>query len=296
MSSAKRYSCEHCGKKGFKSEASLHQHQSQNEACFAKLTSDLGSQLCSTGNKTKHDGAAACLAFGSVNPHSWPSFLNDFLCQPQKRPKSRSNTGEPNPNPGYGQPLRYQEYNNNFDVLLGTSNNDDAVVEDNLDHVDDSMHQQFRDYVKRSKKFIPVTHLDTTAITLLTQCRITKASLGAYESMCCWHSECNGLISPYEGLKTSPHFLAKEKVHEMLRERYNMEEGYVNKTVIVLPSTKAEAKIIWNDAKMVVQALLVEPRATPEDYFVFDEDPFAPLPEELDHIADLNTGKSYLET
>jgi len=75
-----------------------------------------------------------------------------------------------------------------------------------------------------------------------------------------------------------------------------MEEGYINKTVIVLPSTKAEAKIICNDAKMVVQSLLVEPRATPEDYLVFDEDPFAPPPEELDYIADLNTGKRYLET
>jgi len=112
----------------------------------------------------------------------------------------------------------------------------------------------------------------------------------------CIHSECNGLTSPYESLKTSPHFLAKEKVCQMLRERHNMEEGYINKTVIVLPSTKAEAKIVWNDSKMVIQSLLVEPRATPEDYLVFDEDPFAPPREDLDHIADLNTGKSYLET
>jgi len=161
MSSAKRHSCEHCGKKGFKGEASLHQHQSQNNSCFAKLTSDLGSQYCSTSDKTKYDGAATCLLFGSVNPHSRPSFLNDFLRKPQKHPKLTSNTGQPNPNPGYGQPLQYQEHDNDFDMLLGISNNDDAVVEDNLDHVDDSMRQQFQDYVKRSKEFIPFTHLDT---------------------------------------------------------------------------------------------------------------------------------------
>ena len=184
-------------------------------------------------------------------------------------------------------------------MLLGTSNCDDAVAEDNLDHVDDSMRQQFRDHVKRSKEFIPFTYLHATAVTLLTQHRKTKASSGTCESMCCWHLECNGLISPHESLKTSPQFSGKEKVHEMLRERHNMDEGYVNKTVIVLPSTsKAEAKITWNDAKMVVQSLLlvVEPRATPEDCLVFDEDPFAPPPEEPDHIADLNTGESYLET
>jgi len=218
MSSAKRYSCEHCGKKGFWSEASLHQHQSQNGACFAKLTSDLGSQCCSTSNKTKYDGAATYLLFGSVNHHSWPSFLNDFLRKPQKRPKLTSNAGQPNPNPGYGQPLRHQEYDNDFDMLLGISNNDDAVIEDNLDDVDDSMHQQFQDYVKRSKEFIPFTHLDATAITLLIQCRKTKARLGTYESMCRWHLECNGLISPYESLKTSTHFLVKEKVYGVLRE------------------------------------------------------------------------------
>jgi len=61
-------------------------------------------------------------------------------------------------------------------MLLGISNNDDAVVEDNLDHVDDSMCQQFRDYVKQSKEFIPFTHLDTTTIILLIQCGKTKAS------------------------------------------------------------------------------------------------------------------------
>jgi len=161
----------------------LHQHQSQNDACFAKLTSNLGSQCCSTSNKTKHDGAATYLTFGSVNSHSRPSFLNDFLRKPQKRPKLTSTAGQPNPNLGYGQPLRYQEYDNDFDMLLGVSNNDDAVAEDNLDQVDDSMRQQFRDYVKRSKEFIPFTHLDTTAITLLIQCRKTKASLGTYESV-----------------------------------------------------------------------------------------------------------------
>ena len=59
-------------------------------------------------------------------------------------------------------------------MLLCISKNDDAVVEDNLDHVDDSMHQQFRDYAKRSKEFISFTHLDTTAITLLIQCRELK--------------------------------------------------------------------------------------------------------------------------
>jgi len=34
----------------------------------------------------------------------------------------------------------------------------------------------------------------------------------------------------------------------------------------------------------------------PQGYLMFDEDPFAPPSDELDYIADLNIGKSYLET
>jgi len=207
-----------------------------------------------------------------------------------------SNAGQPNPNPGYGQPLRHKEHDSDFDMLLGISDNDDAVAEDNLDDVDDSMRQQFRDCVQRSKEFIPFAHLDATAITSLTQCRKTEAGSGTCESVHRWHLECNGLMSPCESLKTSPHFLGKEKVCGVLRERHNVEEGHVNKTVIVFPSTEAEAKIMWNDSKMVIQSLLVEPRATPEDHLVFDEDPFAPPREHPDCIADLNTGKSHLET
>jgi hypothetical protein len=82
----------------------------------------------------------------------------------------------------------------------------------------------------------------------------------------------------------------------MLRKRYNRGDGYGNKTSIVLPSTKAKAKIVWNDAQMVIQSLLTDPRIAPNDYLFFEDDPFAPPPEGLDYIADLNTGQSYIAT
>jgi len=47
---------------------------------------------------------------------------------------------------------------------------------------------------------------------------------------------------------------------------------------------------------MAVQSLLTEPRAMPEHYLWFDDDPFAPPPPEQDYISDLNTGRSYRET
>ena len=295
MPSAKRYTCEYCGKKGYKSEASLHQHQSQTAACFSKLTASLG---CDYGSKatTKHTGAASHLPFASVNPHSRPALFDDLLEKPQKRSKNSANMAESNPRPDYGFPQQYQDYDDNLDLMLGDSNNDEVLVEENEGQIDDSMRQQFLDYVASSKEFIPFTHQYITAITLLIECRKTSASLGTYEAMYKWHLQAIGKLSPYESLKTSLHFVDKKEVYKMLKERYNMGTGYINETTIVLPSSKAEAKIVWNDAKMIVQSLLVEPRATPDDYLWFDDNPFAPPPPELDYIADLNTGKSYLET
>jgi len=265
MPKTTRFECEYCGKKGFKSQPSLHQHQTQTDACFAKLTSSLGSQYNEADRSNNHIGAAKHLPFASVNPHKRPSIFNRLIGRPQKSQKLRANTHAEYPTPDFGQPLNYDDYDNDFDMLLGHTNNNDDLLEDASEQIDDSMRQNFLDYVEGSRDFIPFTHQETTAINLLIQCRKTKASLGTYESMYHWHLESNGVLNRIESLKNSPDFLAKEKVYDMLRERYNMEEGYINQTTIVLPSTKAEAKIVWNDAKMVVQSLLVEPRATPED-------------------------------
>ena len=296
MSSAGRYTCEHCGRKGFKSETSLHQHQTQNDACFAKLTAALGSQYSPSQAKSKYNGAASQLSFGSVNPHDRPSFFDDLIQKPQKAARIHPNVSTNTQKPTYGQPLRYEDFGDDFGLLPANFDDEEAQHPSCGDQVDNSMRQHFLDYVQRSEDFIPFTHLEVTAITLLIQCRKTQASLGTYESMYRWHLETNGQLKGYESLKNSPHFLGRAKVYKTLRERYNMETGYIKQTTIVLPSTKAQAKIVWNDAKMVIQSLLVEPRATPDDYLWFEDDPFAPPPEYLDYIADLNTGKSYLET
>jgi len=45
-----------------------------------------------------------------------------------------------------------------------------------------------------------------------------------------------------------------------------------------------------------MQSFLTDPRITDEDYLFFDDDPFAPPPDNLDYIGDLNTVRSYIET
>ena len=51
-----------------------------------------------------------------------------------------------------------------------------------------------------------------------------------------------------------------------------------------------------NDAQAVLQSLLTDPRICDQDYIFFDNDPFAPPPEEVAEIRDLNTGQAYQKT
>ena len=91
-------------------------------------------------------------------------------------------------------------------------------------------------------------------------------------------------------------FLSHEKLFKLLRQWYNMDKNYCNITKITLPSSKAVANIVWNDAKSVLESLLTDPRITDDDYNFFNNDPLCPPPEDLDYIGDLNTGKCYYET
>ena len=63
-----------------------------------------------------------------------------------------------------------------------------------------------------------------------------------------------------------------------------------------LPSSKAKVNIVWNDAQAVLQNLLTDPRIRDHDYLFFDDDPLAPPPDDLDYVADLNTGRAYQKT
>ena len=169
MSSAGRYTCEHCGRKGFKSETSLHQHQTQNDVCFEKLTSDLGSQYSSGHAKNEYKGAASKLTFGSVNPHVRPSLFDDLLRKPKKHARMHPNISKNTTKPSYGQPLQYEDFGNDFGMPQADIDDDEPQDVPNLGAIDDSMRQNFHDYVQRSQEFIPFTHLETTAITLLIQ-------------------------------------------------------------------------------------------------------------------------------
>ena len=81
-----------------------------------------------------------------------------------------------------------------------------------------------------------------------------------------------------------------------LANRYNWKRNLYEVSHIVLPSSKAGVDVVFHNAREMVVSLLTDPRICEQDYVFFDNNPFAPPPEKLDKIADLNTGLAYTRT
>jgi len=170
MSSAKRCSCESCGNKGFRSKASLHQHQSQNKACFAKLASDLGSQCCSTSNKSKHDGAATYWTQDDfTRVLSWVTDASPLLTTPVD---SIGLAWFMLRQCAFWRRIVQHLVLVAFWIFLSHT-----LVGHNVCLVADSMSQNFCNYVQGSKDCIPFTHQETINITLLIKCKKSEASI-----------------------------------------------------------------------------------------------------------------------
>jgi hypothetical protein len=75
-----------------------------------------------------------------------------------------------------------------------------------------------------------------------------------------------------------------------------MTEGWGIVKEITLSSTKQWVKIVTNDFVSVAQHLLTNPQIKWEDYLWFDDDPLSGPPDNLDYVADINTGHAYTET
>jgi len=160
------------------------------------------------------------------------------------------------------------------------------------------MLDNFKDRAKRANDFAPSDANEfVAAITLLQTLRRTKASLDACEARMWWKLESQGLLHPGGSLAKSPHHISREQVHRRPKEHCNRAHGFGIKTEIVLPGSKSRALSIASELHMVMQQLPMDPRVRPERCLFNDKNnPFAPTAADSDHIADLNTGLSCLET
>jgi hypothetical protein len=159
------------------------------------------------------------------------------------------------------------------------------------------MRANFHEYVAHiENNHLEFSDDEVAAIRLLQLLRQKNAPLNAYDSVMAWHLKQSGKVLEHEAARQSPHFIGRKTMLKRLSKRYNMEDKFPFRKTIKLPVSGAVVKITCHDAGAAVQRLLTDPRNKPEDYLFFGDDPRAPPPESLDHIADLNTGSAYLDT
>lgn len=180
----------------------------------------------------------------------------------------------------------------------------DAIMEDNQGVVGPDfegnrhIRDDFIEYCDDAhSKFLPFTKLEKEAVELLATLRKKKCSLDTYNAVFEWHLRAAGKLRPNETLSKSMAYISRDVIMGRLRERYN----YVGKMepitkTVKLPHCKAKVPIVCHNPAYVLQSLLTDPRIKTEDYLFFNDDPFAPPPDDLDYIADLNTGLSYTAT
>ena len=298
--------CEYCGRSNFRSQSGLTKHQlnPNKGGCFGKIRASYGA----TANFKTAAAYLPCDAvfkptkqeIGGKDAVQYAQMISELGAMAAKYYDLPSKTMEPfwvtESQKQATQSQIDHDMEDNFGQVYHGSDSDDDFLEITQSSVDSSMLDNWQAYLKRAADFAPFSGKQESAIKLLLDLRRTKASLDTYESLMRWHLETVGRLHPRESIYTSPHFISREKLYKELKIRYNRDTGYGNITEIILPSAKAKAKILWNESKMVVQSLLTEPRAMPEHYLWFDDDPFAPPPAEQDYISDLNTGRSYRET
>jgi len=110
--------------------------------------------------------------------------------------------------------------------------------------------------------------------------------------MMTWHVKCTGEIHSHEKVSDSPDCVSRDTLLELLKKSYNRDKGYGLVTIVVLPSSKVWAKMGLNNTQKIVQSLLTRPEIRAKHYLFHDDNPVAPPPEGLLHVADLNIGKS----
>lgn len=170
--------------------------------------------------------------------------------------------------------------------------------EDNIQRpVDAKTLSGWHKYVRNAfQNYMDLSEDEQSAVKIMHTLVKKRATLDTYEAVMEWHLRASGKLKPYERLGASKHYVSRHVLMNKLRKRYHMEHQYAKPHRLVLPHTKTKIEVWKKRAHDNVMSLLTDPRWKDEDWLFFDDDPFAPPPEDLSYIKDINTGRAYLET
>jgi hypothetical protein len=244
--------------------------------------------------------------------HTYQAILDDDTAARQKLFQRGNEDVEKRDNGGTVE--HYPEPEVWFDPFAASSSddgNDDGQAGNNTESGEEDEEQQDANEFQPStesntqlKKYVRHAYLnfarlgkkEKTAIRLMHKLVKKKATLDTYEAVMEWYLRESGKLKPQETLGKSKFFISREKLMKKLIERYNMADKFAAKKQVVLPHTRTKIDVMWHHARDCVQSILTDPRWHDEDWLYFDDDPFAPPPNDLTYVGDFNTGEAYLET
>ena len=177
------------------------------------------------------------------------------------------------------------------------SSPDSGATVDQTVGPDTWIRDQFKEYCAYAgKNFLPFTKHEERTIRLLHLLKNKNAPLNAYESVMLWHLQQANKLRPHQSLMDYPDHIGRKAIIKKLIKRYNYENKLPYQKTMRLPVSGTMVKITCHGAKATYQRLLTDPRIKGKDYLFFDGNPLAAPPENLDYVADLNTGLAFRET
>ena len=157
--------------------------------------------------------------------------------------------------------------------------------------------RKWEKYVKHAfTHFMPLEDREKSAVRIMHTLVKKRATLDTYEAVFEWHLRESGKLQDHEDVGKSKYYVSREKMMAKLKLRYHMTHQYATPHRLVLPHSKTKLEVWKKRAQDNVLSLLTDPRWQDKDWLYFDEDPFAPPPEDLSYIEDINTGQAYRET
>lgn len=184
----------------------------------------------------------------------------------------------------------------NEHVLAGEDDfNNDGFLNINCDT---QMRDRFKHYCDEAEhNMMPdLTEQQARGVRLLNILRKKHTTLDTYDDVMKWHFCETGLLDNDEKLKDAgDEYISRTTLLADLAKRYNMVTKLPLVKPVKLPHSKQAVDLVCHDAWGCFESLLSDPRLTDDDFWFFNDDPFADPPESVSVITDLHTGMAYRE-
>lgn len=164
--------------------------------------------------------------------------------------------------------------------------------------VNTQMRDQFKRYCDDvEQNMLPdLTHQQERGVRLLNILRKKNTTLDTYDGVMKWYFCETGVLDWHDKLKDAgDEYISRTTLLADLAKRYHMVAKFPFVKPVKLPYSRQNIDLVCHDAWGCFESLLTDPRLTDDDFWFFDDDPFADPPENVATITDLHTGLAYRE-